>query len=119
MTWLAGITHVPELFSRKQRVFITMFFEYGFCFGYMYLGLVAYLVRDWRMVQLAISLFTLIGLACVMYVSYVYFCRTFLFIEKVPDRPGDTAIGPAMGQCNVYSEVCICLISLGCLQYAS
>ena len=69
MIWLAGVTHVAELFSRKQRVFITMFFEYGWCFGYTYTGFVAYLVRDWRMMQLIISLLSLLGIITVMYVS--------------------------------------------------
>ena len=66
---LTGIVLACELFPAEQRTFAGIALQFFWSIAWFLLALFAYLIRDWRKLQIALSL------PCLFTLSYVWFVQ--------------------------------------------
>ena len=61
-----AVTQSVELFDVRRRSILATASHYLWTVAFLYVGVLGYLVRDWRQLQLALSLTSLVGLASIV-----------------------------------------------------
>ena len=69
-TGLVGIVMACELFPAVYRTFAGTALELFWAAAWMFLALLAYLIRDWRHLQLAVTMPGILALPLIWYVPF-------------------------------------------------
>ena len=80
---LTGIVMACELFPASQRTFAGTALELFWASAWMMLAVIAYIITDWRRLQLAVTLPPLATIALVWSVTYLYQSINHVLINQL------------------------------------